>query len=398
MQTRQHDGIVRIVIIAGEHSGDALGAGLMAALKARCQDEIAFTGVGGERMAAEGLSSLFPLDDISVMGPVAILPRLPTLITRVYDCVDACIAAEPDALIIIDAPEFTHPIAKRVRVQLPEMPIIDYVSPTVWAWRPGRARKMRPYVDHILALLPFEPDAHANLGGPDCTYVGHPLVERLDWLEQLDPAPLAQRLGLSPDHTPLVVLPGSRASEVGRLLGPFGATIDALVADGRKLDVLIPAVPRLRESISAVTATWPVPVHLIDGDPDKWRAFKLARAALAASGTVTLELGLAGTPMVVGYRVDPLASWLRYVVHVPSIVLTNLVLDSNAFPEFLQEHCVADQLAPALSEVLDDGEPRTMQLKELARLKSIMRADGTAPSDRAADVVLKIIGARAAAI
>lgn len=381
----------RVFIISGEHSGDALGAGLMAALKARCGDSVAFLGVGGDQMQVEGLVSLFPLDDIAVMGPVSIAGRLPQLITRVYDSIDACLEADPDLLIIIDAPEFTHPIARRVRVQRPELPIVNYVSPTVWAWRSGRARKMRPYVDHLLALLPFEPEAHEKLGGPPCTYVGHPLIERLDWYRSLDATPLAVRLGLSQGRTPVVVLPGSRRSEVSRLMEPFGETIARLSREGRKLEILLPAVPRLRDHIVEISRQWPVPVHIIDGEADKWRAFKLARAALAASGTVTLELGLAGTPMVVGYRVDALATWLRYIVSVPSVVLANLVIGENAFPEFLQERCVPEMLAPALSEILDDGPARSAQLTALAKIEERMQAAGPKPSVAAADATLKAV-------
>lgn len=381
----------RVFIISGEHSGDALGAGLMAALRARCGKDLTFAGVGGERMEAAGLISLFPLDEIAVMGPVAIVRRLPQLISRVYDCVDACLDAEPDLLVIIDAPEFTHPVARRVRVQRPEMPIVNYVSPTVWAWRPGRARKMKPYVDHLLALLPFEPEAHARLGGPPCTYVGHPLIEQLEWYRALDATELAERLRLSESSVPVVVLPGSRRSEASRLMKPFGETIAALVAQGRKLEVLIPAVPHLREEIAEASRSWAAPVHIVNGQDDKWRAFKLGRAALAASGTVTLELALAGTPMVVAYKVDALATWLRYVVNVPSIVLANLILGENAFPEFLQENCVPEKLAPALAAVLDDGAARQSQVNALARISERMQAAGPTPSLVAADATLKAV-------
>ena len=219
-----HDELT-VFIVAGEHSGDILGAGLMRELIARRKSQVRFIGVGGEAMEAVGLTSLFPLADIAVMGPVAILKALPRLTSRVYRTVAAGVAAKPDIIVIIDSPEFTHPIARRVRKRRPEIPIIDYVSPSVWAWRPGRARKMRPYVDHLLALLPFEPDAHQRLGGPPCTYVGHPLIERLDWIRSHETAPLAERFALEPDVPVLCVLPGSRGSEIVRLIGPFGDTV-----------------------------------------------------------------------------------------------------------------------------------------------------------------------------
>ena len=283
---------LRLFIVAGEHSGDALGAKLMAALNERRRGRVRYVGVGGAQMAEQGLVSQFPIEDVAVMGVGAILARLPKILRRVYGTVAAAVAAEPDALVIIDSPEFTHPIAKRVRQRRPEIPIIDYVSPSVWAWRPGRARKMRGYVDHVLALLPFEPDAHLRLGGPPCTYVGHPLIERLAWIAALDTAPLAERLALPPDTPLLVVLPGSRPSEVGRLMQPFGEALTRLMERGRKFEVVIPVVESVRGLIEQHLPAWPKQPHLVTGEEDKFRAFKLARAALAASGTVTLELAL----------------------------------------------------------------------------------------------------------
>lgn len=380
---------LRLVLIAGEHSGDALGGKLMAAIRDKADREVTWIGVGGEDMERHGLASLFPLSDVAVMGPIAILKRLPQLVKRVHQAVDAAVAADPDVVVVIDSPEFTHPIAKRIRKQLPGVPIIDYVSPSVWAWRPGRARRMRAYVDHVLALLPFEPEAHRRLGGPPCTYVGHPLVERIDWLRSLDPAPLAQRLGLDPARPVLVVLPGSRPSEVSRLMQPFGDAL-ALLAEpgGAAPQVVIPAVPSVRAMIEKQLSTWTIPVHLVEGDEDKFLAFRLARAALAASGTVTLELSLAGTPMVVAYRVEAIAARLRFLLKVQSIVLPNLVLGENAFPEYIQEDCTPALLSSALRPLLSDTPERRLQLSALDRIPGIMRSSIASPSAAAADVVL----------
>ena len=322
----------RIFIVAGEHSGDVLGGKLIQALKDRAgANAFAFSGVGGEHMEAAGLPSIFPLSDVAVMGPAAILARLPKLVRRVYRTVDAALAFNPDAIVIIDSPEFTHPIAKRIRQRRPAIPIIDYVSPSVWAWRPGRARKMRPYVDHLLALLPFEPEAHARLGGPACSYVGHPLIERASWIDELDTEALRSRLGLAGGLPVLAVLPGSRPSEVSRLMAPFGEAVAALQQKTAPFEIIIPAVPSVRPLIEQALPSWPQQPHLVEGETDKFTAFKLARAALAASGTVTLELGVTGTPMVVAYRVDPVAARLRFLLKVHSVVLANLVLGANAF-------------------------------------------------------------------
>ena len=379
-----------VFIVAGEHSGDALGAKLMAALAERARGRIRYLGVGGDLMRAQGLVSQFPLADIAVMGPAAILARLPKLVARVYRTVAAAISAEPDIVVIIDAPEFTHPIARRIRRRRPSIPIVDFVSPSVWAWRPGRARRMRAYVDHILALLPFEPGAHARLGGPPCSYVGHPLVERADWLADLDPAPLAQRLGLETGTDVLVVLPGSRRSEVRHLMGVFGATIGELHRLGRRFEVLLPVVDSVRELVEEGLADWPVAPRLITDETDKFRAFKLARATLAASGTVTLELALAGSPMVVAYKVDRVAARpLRYLIRAQSIVLANLVLGENAFPEFIQEGCTVESLAGALGELFDDTPARQQQLAALARIPACLATGGQSPSARAAEIVLR---------
>ncbi|MCH9807471.1 MAG: lipid-A-disaccharide synthase [Alphaproteobacteria bacterium] len=381
----------RVFIVAGEHSGDALGGRLMEALNKRLAGRIRYLGVGGENMERHGLVSQFPLEDVAVMGPMSILPRLPKIVRRVYQTVAAALSADPDIVIIIDSPEFTHPIAKRIKRQRPDIPIIDYVSPTVWAWRPGRAKKMRRYVDHLLALLPFEPAAHARLGGPPTTYVGHPLIERFDWLQDLDGAELAGRLGLDPSRQVLVILPGSRNSEVGRLMGPFGEALRGLINRGHELEVIVPVVDSVRANVEAELAGWPVKPHLVSGEEDKFKAFRIARAALAASGTVTLELALAGTPMVVAYRVDGVAARLRFLVKVQSVVLANLVLDENAFPELLQEDCEPVRLADAVELLLKDTDDRKRQLEALARIPGKLTIDGPSPSEAAAKQVVAML-------
>jgi lipid-A-disaccharide synthase len=350
---------------------------------------VRYVGVGGAQMAQQGLVSQFPMEEVAVMGLGAIVARLPTLVGHVYRTAAAAVAAEPDALVIIDSPEFTHPIARRVRRRRPEIPIIDYVSPSVWAWRSGRARKMRNYVDHVLALLPFEPDAHHRLGGPPCTYVGHPLIERQPWIAALDTEPLARRLALPPDTSLLLVLPGSRPSEVARLMQPFGEALTRLIERGRKFEVVIPLMESVRGLVEQYLPAWPKQPVLLSGEEDKFRAFKLARAALAASGTVTLELALVGTPMVVAYKVGALtAAAARPLITAPSAVLANLVLDERAFPELIQEYCTPVNLASALAPILDEGPARQRQLAALARIPARLRLPSGTPSDAAADVVL----------
>lgn len=371
-----------VFIVAGEHSGDHLGAGLIRALRERVP-MLTLAGVGGGGMAREGLAPLFPLSDIAVMGFVPVVARLPQLLRRIRETVEAAVAARPDVLVIIDSPDFTHRVAKGVRARAPSIPVVDYVSPTVWAWRPGRATAMRAYVDRVLALLPFEPDAHRRLGGPPCTYVGHPLIEHLDVLRP-DAAEEATR-----ERPILLVLPGSRRSEIRRLTAVFGEAVERVAARVAGLDVVLPAVPDLADEIRARVASWSVAPRVVTGEDAKLAAFRGARAALAASGTVTLELALSGVPMVVAYRVSPLETWLRFVVKVPSIVLPNLVLGENAIPEFIQGACVPGALSDCLVPLLGDTPARAAQLAAFARLDALMRiAPGSTPSREAAAAVL----------
>lgn len=363
----------------------------MHALRRIHGDKVSFEGTGGERMAREGLRSIFPLSDIAVMGLTAVLQNLPTIIRRVHETVEAAIAAKPDVLVIIDSPDFTHNVAKRVRKRAPEIPIVDYVSPSVWAWRPGRARKMARYVDHLLAVLPFEPDVHKRLGGPPTTYVGHPLIERLD---DLRPAP-GERPGLKETERPtLLLLPGSRRSEVSRLLEPFGKALEIIHRQRPELDVLLPAVPHLAVEIREKTANWPVPVEIEVGEEAKFRAFRRAHAALAASGTVSLELAISSVPMVVAYKLDwfyrrikDLNRFLKFA-GVDSMVLPNIILGKNVIPEFLDNEASPEALAQAVLKLLDAGEARAGQLREFATLEDKMRLpDDHSQSGEAARIV-----------
>lgn len=382
---------LRLFFVAGEHSGDALGAKLMAAIGEATHGSVHYLGVGGPHMEVEGLASQFPMAEVAVMGPIAILKNLPRILKRIRQTVDAAVAAEPDAVVIIDSPEFTHPIARRIRARAPHIPIIDYVSPSVWAWRPKRAKRMRAYIDHVLALLPFEPAAHERLGGPPCSYVGHPLIERQGWIAGLDTEPLASRLMLSPARPVLVVLPGSRSSEVERLMPVFGATVARLAQGKVAPEVILPVVESVRRQVEGHLARWSTPVHLVSGEEDKFRAFRMARAALAASGTVTLELALAGTPMVVAYRVEgAIVPLLRRLIFTDTVILANHVLGRRAFPEFIQEACTAENLAAALADVMAEGPTRLRQLEALAEIPGRMFLASGTPSEAAARIVLDI--------
>jgi lipid-A-disaccharide synthase len=382
-----------VFMVAGESSADDLGARFMRSLSALVP--VSFRGVGGPRMNAAGLASLYPAQGLTSIGIATVLVRLPLLLRRLRETVDAIVAAPPDVLVLIDAPDFTHRVAHRVRRRLPHLPIVKYVSPSVWAWRPGRARTMRRSIDLLLALLPFEPEVHQQLGGPDCVYVGHSLLEHL-----ADLRPSADEERLRAASPPLVLaLPGSRAQEVERLAAMFGETLGMVAAKSGPIDVVVPAVPHLVARLSELTSRWPIRARIVIDEAEKYAAFRRARAALAASGTVTLELALAGVPTVAAYRINALEGLIFRAVRrmnpvsrIRSIILANLVLDEWAIPEFVQSQCTAENLAAALIDILGDTPGRQHQIEAFRRLETIMGAGGASPSERAAQAVLDLVG------
>jgi lipid-A-disaccharide synthase len=379
-----------IFIVAAEESGDALGAALAQALTSRLGGAVKLAGVGGRAMAAAGIVSPFPINELSIIGLTAIPRRLPIIFRRIRETADAIIAARPDALVIIDSPDFTHRVARRVRQRAPSIPILDYVSPSVWAWRPGRARAMRGYVDHVLAILPFEPAAHVRLSGPPCLYVGHPLVERLAELRPNS----AEQERRSADPPVVLVLPGSRTSEVRRLLDIFGAAIALAAPRSGPSELILPTVPHLEPLVREGVAGWANPPKIVVEPTEKWAAFRRARAALAASGTVTLELALSGVPTVAAYKV-PLVE--QIVMHLMTlrlkfhtVILANLVIGENVVPEFLQRNCTPERLADALVPLLSDTPERRRQVEAFRRLDTIMAINAAVPSTKAAAVVLDV--------
>ena len=377
-----------IYLVAGEESGDALGGALVRALKQRHAGVLDFAGVGGHTMAAAGIISPFAIEDLSIVGLSAIPQRLPTILRRIRETADAIVAKRPDALVIIDSPDFTHRVARRVRQRLSSIPIIDYVSPSVWAWRSGRARSMRAYVDHVLAILPFEPAAHARLGGPPCTYVGHPLIERL-----ADLRPDVEEAERRRADPPIVlVLPGSRTTEIRRLTGIFGEAIALIANRGESMELVLPTLPHLADELRSASSDWAIKPRVVTEAADKWAAFRKAKAALAASGTVTLELALAGIPTVAAYRLSVFEEIVVRLmrIKVASVVLTNLVLGENVVPEILRLRCTPDRLADALLPLLSDTPQRQMQAAAFARLDGIMGVGGASPSAKAAEIVLDL--------
>ncbi len=374
-----------VFLVAGEELGDRLGAALIAAIRKHTQGQARFSGVGGAHMAQEGVASPFPLGELAIMGFATIPARLPKILGRIRETADAVVAANPDVLVIIDSPEFTHRVARKVRARAPQIPIVDYVCPSVWAWRPGRARAMRPYVDHVLALLPFEPAVMQRLGGPPTTFVGHPLGEQISALR-----PNAQEARRRMSDPPLLlVLPGSRSGELRRMAGIFGDAVSRVADRIGALEVVVPAVARLAERVEAAVADWRLPVHIVTAPEDKNAAFRNARAALAKSGTSTLELALAGVPMAAAYKVPLVEEAVgRLLITAPSAILANLVLGENVVPEFLQRDCTADKLSQALLPLLADTPERRRQIEAFARLDRLMGLGEAVPSEQAATIVL----------
>jgi lipid-A-disaccharide synthase len=383
--TGGHDNL--IFLIAGEPSGDMLGARLMAALKRQSAGAIRFAGVGGERMAGEGLDSLFPMEELSLFGWIEVLPRAAAIFRRVSQCVEAVAAMRPVAVVTIDAPGFSFRVVQRLK---PPRPLrIHLVAPTVWAYRPGRARKIAAFLDHLLVLLPFEPPYFEAVGLP-CSFIGHPIVE--EGADQGNGPAFRDRHGIGRDATVLCVLPGSRHGETARLLPIFREAVGLLAARFPDLHAAVPTVAAVAEEVAAATATWPVPTTVVRDRTGKYDAFAASDAALAASGTAALELALAGVPMVVAYKLSVLTGWwLRLQVRVKYVNLINLILDRPLIPELLQENCRGARLAEAVGRLLADPEARQRQIEGGREAVGRLGLGGPPPSNRAAETILEII-------
>lgn len=337
------DKALRIGIIAGEVSGDLLGGDLIAALRETYRGPIDLVGVGGDALERQGLKSLFDFSELSIMGISQVLKRLPSLLRRIRQTADALIAARPDVLVIIDSPDFTHRVARRVRKALPDLPVVNYVCPSVWAWKEERAPRMRGYVDRVLALLPFEPAAMQRLGGPETVYVGHRLVSDPQVQHVRD-----SRLGRT-DYDPFektcLLLPGSRSTEITRLLPVFGDAARELSARNPGIRFLLPTVPRQEALVRRLTADWPVKPVITVSQDEKWQAFAQADAAIAASGTVILELALARVPVISTYRFDWLANLFLRKIKIWTAAIPNLIADYTVVPEYLNEQVRPGSLA-----------------------------------------------------
>ncbi len=383
---------LRIGVIAGEVSGDLLGGDLIAALREAYPGDVEIVGVGGEALERQGLTSLFDFSELSIMGLSQVLKRLPLLLRRIRQTADALIAARPDLLLIIDSPDFTHRVAKRVRKALPDLPVVDYVCPSVWAWKEERAPRMRAYVDHVLALLPFEPAAMERLGGPKTSYVGHRLTGDAD-IRRIRAARLAR-----PDRPPgerlCLLLPGSRSTEISRLLPVFGEMVKELGARNPGIRFLLPTVPRQEALVRRLTADWPTRPEITVTTGEKWRAFAEADAAVAASGTVILELALARVPVVSTYRFDWLANtfFLRKV-KIWSAAIPNIIADYVVVPEFLNEQVRPGTLARCFERFAADTAERRALLEGYDLVHERMRT-ARPPGEAGAALILDLLATK----
>lgn len=383
---------MRLFLIAGESSGDALGAALMAGLR-HLLPQVAFEGIGGPLMAAQGLASRFPMDELSIMGLAEVLPKYRALKRRIRETAEAIAASGPDAVITIDSPDFCLRVLALARAANPGLRTIHYVAPSVWAWRPGRAVRMARVVDHVLALLPFEPP-YMQAAGMSCDFVGHPVAAE-PVAPRAEVAAFRAAQGIDEKAPLVLVLPGSRKGEVARLAPIFGATLGQLWLPG--LRVVVPTVAARAAQVRAEVEGWPGAPVVLDAattPPEvKRAAFAAADVALAASGTVSLELAAAGTPMVIGYRMNPITEALMLrLARIDTVTLVNLVSETRTIPEFLGRACRPEALAPALSAILSPGPRREAQIAAMALTMQRLGRGGEPPGLRAARSVLGALG------
>ncbi len=376
----------KIFISAGEPSGDFLGGLLMKRLKTLNPD-IQLMGIGGLYMKAEGLKSLFPMEELSLMGLFEILPHLFSLYNRLQETVETIVQAKPDVVVTIDSPGFNFALAKRLRKRLGhQVKLVHYVAPSVWAWKPKRAKKVAALYDHLLTLLPMEPPYFEKYG-LKTTFVGHPLSEL--HIKNIPFLPFRAAHDIPADAPVLCVLPGSRKNELERLLPVFEKTVQRVAKRTPGLRVVIPTLPHFQKRLEEATKTWAAPT-LITSDPEeKYPAMRSGRAALAASGTVALELALAKIPMVITYKMNPFTVWLaRRFIKVPYACLVNILLGRPAVPELLQSDCRASRLAEVLFHLMDDSSTRREQKNDLAEMTALLTMK-EAPSLVAARVILE---------
>jgi lipid-A-disaccharide synthase len=378
-----------VYLIAGEPSGDVLGARLMTALRQETGGAVRFAGIGGERMVEAGLKSLVPISELAVMGFAEVLPHAPRLMRRIAETVADIRALNPGAVVTIDSSGFNWRVARRLRARGDRVTLIHYVAPMVWAWRAGRASVMARWYDHLLALLPFEPPYFDSVGLP-CSFIGHPVIE--SGADRGDGKAFRARHGIAPLIPLIALLPGSRRGEVRRLLPVFGETVRLLARRDPVLRIVVPTVATVAAMVREGTRNWAIAPLIVTGERDKFDAFAASQVALAASGTVALELAMAHLPSVIAYRINPLTHAVaRRMVKIRYANLVNLLLDRAAVPELIQNDCIPPKLAAAVTALLDDAGARTAQIAAYDTALAMLGRGALEPSRRAAQQVLAVI-------
>jgi lipid-A-disaccharide synthase len=375
-----------IFIIAGEPSGDALAARLMAALKAQTGNRVRFTGIGGERMEAQGLHSLFPMRELALMGIFEVLRHIPLILRRIRETVAAVDQMRPDIVLTVDAPGFTLRVARKLKGH--GIPLVHYVAPTVWAWKPERARKIAQYLDRLLVVLPFEPP-YFEVHGLACDFVGHPSVEDAD---AGDGESFRRRHGI-PQNAPLLcALPGSRNSEIRRLMPIYGETVGLLLQRFPTLQVVIPAVGPVAEAVRNAALEWPRQPIIVAETVEKHDAFAASTVALVKSGTTSIDVAIAGLPGVITQKLNPISGWMILrALKIEHMSIINLLLKRRLQPEYMQTQCQPGILADALSKLLQDPRERQDIIDGGLQAARMLGLGEDAPSHRAAKAVLKVI-------
>jgi lipid-A-disaccharide synthase len=380
---------MKLFLVAGEPSGDALGAALMSGLLT-LRPDVAFTGIGGPRMEGMGLVSRFPMEELSVMGLIEVLPKYRQLRRRITETAAAVLAQRPEALITIDSPDFCLRVARLVRAANPLIRTIHYVAPTVWAWRPGRASKMAEVIDHVLALFPFEPP-YMTAVGMTCDFVGHPVATE-PLATSGEAAAFRDAHMIGPEQPLVLCLPGSRTGEVSRLLPRFEETLMQLRDREPGLRVVIPTVRGVAALVRQMAARWPAAPLVVEDPAAKRAVFAAADLALAASGTVSLDLAANRVPMVIAYDMNPVTRFLmRRMIRVDTVTLVNLVSETRAIPEFLGSDCRPERMARILSRLLEDDQERATQIAAMDLSMDRLGRGGEPPGLRAARSVVAVV-------
>ena len=377
------------MLVVGEPSGDLLGAQIIRALNELTDGQIKLSGMGGEEMAKQGMESSFDLEATAIMGLQEALPKIPAVLRRIREVADLAKNERPDAVVLIDAPDFTHRVAKRLKKIAPDIPVVKYVAPQVWAMRPWRAKKLGRFIDHQLVLLPFEP-AFFEGYGLKTTFVGHPAVERVDLG---DGAAFKARHNIPEDAKTLGVLIGSRNTEFKYMAEVHKATVALLSRDVPNLHTILPTVPHVAARVRALAADWPTPVTVVEQPEEKTGAFAASDVALATSGTVSTELAIARVPTIIAYKLGAFTAAVALrILNTEFVTLINIIAKKAIMPEYIQSQATPETLSKAVLELLASSEAREAQRKDMSAALVEMGMGGEGPSLRAAKAILEVVG------